>query len=304
MIKDAVISDCGLYRYTLERTWDEAKKTVCFVLLNPSTADANKDDHTLRKGVGFAKRWGYGALVFVNLFALRATKPKCMKAARHPVGPMNGTFVLGAVGSADRVVLAWGTHGSHRGRDKEVLAMLEGLAADKLYHLGLTKDGHPKHPLTLSYATELLPWTTPSSALQTQDSNGQDWWKLIHAPTKPLIPTQYGLVLIGRTYVPRADDDPYRPRWHLVSWESNRYSCKGLFYFWVDVDKVVSLAGRESPRQWFKAGDPPRPMYCEWPPGGCRIQEKAYVPSCHASRLAVRELTYGQPTCKRCLKAG
>jgi hypothetical protein len=158
MIKGATISECDVYRYTLERTWDESKPLVCFVLLNPSTADAERDDHTLRKGVGFAKLWGYGSLVFVNLFAFRATKPKDMKAAEDPVGPENDTFILSVAEEAHRVVLAWGTHGTHQGRDEKVLKLLTVGHAERLYCLGKTKHGHPRHPLTLAYDTPLEKW--------------------------------------------------------------------------------------------------------------------------------------------------
>ena len=158
MIKTATISECGLYRYTLGRKWESGKGKVCFVLLNPSTADAELDDQTLRKGVGFAKQWDFGSLVFVNLFAFRATKPKDMRSAEHPVGPDNDAHIQIETGEADMVVLAWGTNGGHRGRDKEVAGNLLVGCPGKLRHLGLTKGGHPRHPLMLSYATPLEKW--------------------------------------------------------------------------------------------------------------------------------------------------
>ena len=81
MIGNAVISDCGRYRYHLWREWDATLPTVIWILLNPSTADASVPDPTLKKCIGFAKRWGFGSVVVRNLFCLRTPKPKVMKAA-------------------------------------------------------------------------------------------------------------------------------------------------------------------------------------------------------------------------------
>jgi hypothetical protein len=73
--RTATISDCGRYRYTLGRTWSD-EPPVLFVMLNPSTADADVDDNTISKCIGFAKRWGHGGITVVNLYAWRATNPK------------------------------------------------------------------------------------------------------------------------------------------------------------------------------------------------------------------------------------
>lgn len=163
MRKAAILSVCRSYRYTLERVWDESKPLVVFVLLNPSTADAEKDDNTLRRGIGFAKAWGYGGVVFVNLFAFRSTDPKNLSYNDGIVGPDNDRHILEQVAHADRVVLAWGANGGHLGRDQEVLKLLEDFP---LWHLGLTKDGHPKHPLRLAKTTQLQRWGNPDPALE------------------------------------------------------------------------------------------------------------------------------------------
>lgn len=153
---DALISDCGLYRYWLSRIWDEDLPILLWVLLNPSTADASKDDQTLRKGMGFARRWGYGGVIFVNLFAFRATKPADMKAAEDPVGPDNNKHLMDmACKTLGRVVYAWGRHGTHLGRDKEVVELLGSF---NTWCLGKNKDGTPRHPLMLAYTTPLEGW--------------------------------------------------------------------------------------------------------------------------------------------------
>ena len=92
MKSDAVISDCGKYRYRLTRKWGYGRPCG-FIMLNPSTADALHDDPTIRRCVGFAKAWGCGALIVVNLFAVRATSPREMMRADDPVGPENKEHV-------------------------------------------------------------------------------------------------------------------------------------------------------------------------------------------------------------------
>ena len=89
----ASMSQCGLYRYTLWRVWDESKPACVFVGLNPSTADASEDDATIRRCVRFAKDWDCGELLMLNLFAFRATRPKDMLAACDPVGEENNSSI-------------------------------------------------------------------------------------------------------------------------------------------------------------------------------------------------------------------
>ncbi len=97
------------YRFHLSRTWDPAGPVVAFVMLNPSTADAHRLDPTVRRCVGFAAAWGFGALEVVNLFAFRATDPTDLSRCRDPVGTGNDRVVLEVARRADRVVVAWGT---------------------------------------------------------------------------------------------------------------------------------------------------------------------------------------------------
>lgn len=146
--KTATISACGKYRYELRRQWGDGGKTCVFVLLNPSTADARADDATSRRCMAFAHLWGYDALVIINLFAFRATKPEDMKAAADPVGPENEMYVKAVATRADLVVCGWGTHGSHLDQNRTVVAWLNEVGAVPTA-LRLTKDGHPGHPLYL-----------------------------------------------------------------------------------------------------------------------------------------------------------
>jgi len=150
VIKDALISPCGQYRYWLTRRWNEAKPLLPFIMLNPSTADADNDDPTIRRCISFADRDGFGGIAVINLFAFRATSPTDMKAAADPVGPDNDYWLIRVLKSAveqDKPVLAaWGAHGGFRARDNYVRGMAE-LHGAKLVCLGATKDGHPRHPL-------------------------------------------------------------------------------------------------------------------------------------------------------------
>ena len=140
-----VFSPCGQYRYRLSRAWLLGEGTVLFVMLNPSTADAEMDDPTVRRCMGFARRWGFQGLVVGNLFAWRATDPRELQRASDPVGPENDRHLAEMSGGADVTIVAWGAHDVQRGRASDVLGLLKG----SVEHLGLTKQGHPRHPLYL-----------------------------------------------------------------------------------------------------------------------------------------------------------
>ncbi len=141
----AILSPCGRYRYSLTRTFFTGRGRVLFVMLNPSTADAEIDDPTIRRCIGFARRWGFQELAVANLFAWRATDPRELRQAVDPVGPENDRHLMRLSGCADAVIAAWGARGNYHNRAAEVLGLLEGA----IEHLGLTKQGHPKHPLYL-----------------------------------------------------------------------------------------------------------------------------------------------------------
>lgn len=141
----ALFSPCRLYRYSLWRRWDApAKGYVMFVGLNPSTADENLDDPTIRRCIGFAKAWGYAGLCMTNLFAFRATKPSDMRLAHEPIGANNDVTLKRLAQEASVIVAAWGTNGIFLGKDREVRLLLPDL-----HCLRLTKAGHPSHPLYL-----------------------------------------------------------------------------------------------------------------------------------------------------------
>jgi hypothetical protein len=158
LVRTAVIDRTGAYRYRLGRLWGaDPDAVVNFVMLNPSVADALVDDPTIRRCMGFARSWGYGGIVVTNLFAFRATSPVDMIAALDPYGPENDGYLFGTASDSPLVVCAWGVHGGLYGRGREVV---RGLRARNItpHHLGLTKGGHPKHPLYLPAKATPIPW--------------------------------------------------------------------------------------------------------------------------------------------------
>lgn len=154
----AVISDCGRYRYTLERRLGDGP-AVLFLMLNPSTADADVDDNTIRRCIGFARRWGYGTLLVGNLYAYRATQPEELDTVDDPIGPENDRHLWELVERADLIVAAWGSKPA-RGRFKHrERAVLHGPLFERdVQALRITKDGHPGHPLYVPAVAELVPY--------------------------------------------------------------------------------------------------------------------------------------------------
>ena len=153
----ATYSDCERYRYALTRTWDAQSKRVLFVMLNPSKATEVQNDPTVERCERRARALGFGAFQVTNIFAWRDTDPFQMRKAVDPVGPNNDATILAGADWADQIIAAWGTHGTHRDRGPEVAALLRQ-AGKPLHSLGLSKHGHPKHPLYISYAQQPILW--------------------------------------------------------------------------------------------------------------------------------------------------
>ncbi len=125
---------------------------MTFIMLNPSRADAELNDPTIRRCIGFAQAWGYGALEVVNLFAYRATRPQELRQAADPVGESCDRILLESARSAQMILLAWGNHGQYQNRGKVVIKLLAEF--ETLHSLGLTKRGEPRHPLYLKRDTQ------------------------------------------------------------------------------------------------------------------------------------------------------
>jgi hypothetical protein len=150
-----IFSDDRTYRYTLYREWEPSKPLVAFIGLNPSTADETNNDTTVTRCINFAKAWGAGRFVMLNLFAYRSTDPKALYAVADPVGPENAKMVATVTGNYARlVVCAWGTHGRKRFPEHtmDFQAMLWRVSEARGVQfccLGKNADGSPKHPLYL-----------------------------------------------------------------------------------------------------------------------------------------------------------
>jgi len=153
----AVLSPCGRYRYLLWRNALSSLPFQAFAMLNPSTADALQDDPTIRRCRGFVASPGFTGPLVWNLFAFRATDPNDLKRAEEPIGHLNDSAIDLALSISGRTIAAWGTHGSHLGRDKRVLRRAGAMNAT-LHALKLTAGGMPGHPLYLPKAAEPVEW--------------------------------------------------------------------------------------------------------------------------------------------------
>jgi len=163
--RKTILSDDRVYRYVLWRDWmddvleleeregNNSAKYAMFIGLNPSTADSTNDDPTIRKCVGFAKRWGYGALCMCNLFACRARHPKDMRKAIDPVGDDNFYHISKCASEAGIIIAAWGNNGGFMKQNLNVSAGLASLRI-KLKCLLKTDLGFPEHPLFVPYETQ------------------------------------------------------------------------------------------------------------------------------------------------------
>lgn len=160
-VDTAVFSPDRAYRYALTRAWGKGRQ-ACWVMLNPSTADAFTDDRTIKRCISFTKAiGGYGSLTVVNLYALRATDPRALWTHPDPIGPLNGYHLFSQVHAAhdrhDVIIAAWGTHGARHDRGPAVAQGMANVGIG-MWCLGVTKGGHPRHPLYVAGDTPIVPW--------------------------------------------------------------------------------------------------------------------------------------------------
>lgn len=156
-VGSVVLSDCGQYRYILSRIWDERRPPLVFVMLNPSTPEANDDNPTMTRCEGFALREKAGGMLVVNLYGYRTPYPEELKTAADPIGPENDrhlrTVFAQAKSSGSKVICAWGQPSKHLKRKQEVVQLLRDLGL-QAYQLG---EGPQKHPLYLAADVPLMP---------------------------------------------------------------------------------------------------------------------------------------------------
>lgn len=163
--KWAWVSEDGLYRYSLQRTWKRFGQAghLAFVMLNPSTADAEVDDPTIRRCMGFARSLGYDGINVLNLYAFRATKPVDLWKADEPTGGKTNDDLLREVlrqGKARPVIAAWGANA----KPDRVAEFMSWKGSEHVLALGFTKAGAPRHPLYLRADSQPLVYRPADSA--------------------------------------------------------------------------------------------------------------------------------------------
>jgi len=157
--RTARFSRCRAYRTALGRRWTPERTALGFVALNPSTADHRADDPTVRRMMGFAKREAAGGIVLVNLYAFRATRPVDLWQESHPVGPSTDRVLREVLADCRSVVACWGAIPRPAWpRARQVLRRLDRWGL-RVWALGLTRDGHPRHPLYLPRDQPLVRWS-------------------------------------------------------------------------------------------------------------------------------------------------
>jgi hypothetical protein len=159
MLRTASLSDDGRYRYTLTRSWGgELDELQTFVMLNPSTADAEVDDPTIRRCVGFARALGASGILVVNLYAFRATRPADLWRAADPVGPHNDAVLTSVLSGRGRpVIAAWGANARPDRVDRFLQLARNAGGRRPVTALGVTKAGAPRHPLYLPASARPVP---------------------------------------------------------------------------------------------------------------------------------------------------
>lgn len=171
MKSGAVISECGQYRYRLERELASTGPVYAFFGVNPSTADATVNDATVKKWIGFSKRWGVSRFIVGNAFPLRSTDVRGLAMAPHNLEAErdNLRHILQMADEADVLVPCWGDRkkvppSMHKGLDDLMVALVG--TGKPVMHLGVTKGGDPRHPLMLGYDTPLQPWAAALKGAQ------------------------------------------------------------------------------------------------------------------------------------------
>ncbi|RKD75223.1 hypothetical protein ATL39_0921 [Sinobaca qinghaiensis] len=145
------------YRYSLKCIWDDQKDIVTFIMLNPSVADADLCDPTLKRCMNFSKSWGYGGMNILNLYALISTNPKGLKLHNDPIGPENDKHLFEALKNTDKIVLACGQ--SYKGVKNRITNIMSLINDQEIYCIDTTVKNIPKHPLYLKGNSVLKPYT-------------------------------------------------------------------------------------------------------------------------------------------------
>lgn len=157
--RSALFSPDRVYRYRLDRTWDERRPKLIYIMLNPSVADDKTDDQTIRVCMGRAERLKFGGIIVLNLFGLISTKPGILTTHNDPIGPDNDYHIRRCLlnNRDNKVIAAWGIMGNIKNRDKVIRSFCNGFLIP-LHVLKFSTYGYPCHPLRIPYANPLLHW--------------------------------------------------------------------------------------------------------------------------------------------------
>jgi len=155
----AIFSDDEKYRYLLKRSWGVGRN-ILFIMLNPSTADAKKNDPTVKRCCDYAKKWGFASITVCNLFGYRSTQPEALVTVENPVGVANMAYIENAMTMSDTIVAAWGNNvlpNFHMHTVYMVSEKARELGKD-IFCLGINDNGQPVHPLYQKADVELKVW--------------------------------------------------------------------------------------------------------------------------------------------------
>jgi hypothetical protein len=155
--RGCIMSDCGAYRLRLWREWDTSLRRLGVYMLNPSDARHDVSDPTDTRIYSRAISLGFGRYDIGNLFPLSSSDPGALRRHADPLGPIDvaNQVLLDIAAGADMIICAWGKDSFARERARSVVELLRTAgAADRLFHLGLNKDGTPKHPLYIPSAVQ------------------------------------------------------------------------------------------------------------------------------------------------------
>lgn len=165
MTGSATFSEDHSKRFDLVRDWrDEIgapDKTLLFAMLNPSKAGEKENDPTVRKTIGFARRWGFGRVVLVNLIPIVSTDPWDLPPW-NGIDMKNRAITQGWMGMADLVAVAWGSPPWALCRTisfAELVYMFRQIAPVPLYCIGTTQKGDPLHPSRAAYTLNPELWS-------------------------------------------------------------------------------------------------------------------------------------------------
>ena len=161
-LQGATISPCKKYRYDLIRCWASITQPLGVIMLNPSKADASKDDSTIKKLFKIARNNGFGGIEVVNLFALRSTDPTALTTSTDPVGDKNYEYIdriVEELGAVSKILIAWG---SHKVANPEAERLFNRHPDQEFYCLKINADGNPKHPLYCKDDSELIHFPNPA----------------------------------------------------------------------------------------------------------------------------------------------